>query len=300
MAILGTHRAFELDDPRLQPLLVPRLPDTPEHARVRQFIVHHYETLGWHVELDSFQDETPFGKKTITNVIVTHNPKAKRRLVLSAHYESKYFKDFEFIGATDSAVPCAIMMDIAQTLNPFLAKGKDHITLQMVFFDAEEAFVEWTAEDSLYGSRHLAEKWEKTNQLDSIDVMVLFDLLGFREAQITNYFQETSILYHRLEMLASRLAKQDLLETHSTKEDGQSLGSFFNSSSFLAFKGHYLEDDHQPFSQRGVNILYIFGYPDPYHHTVQDNASIIDPSVVRNLAILFRCFVLEYLGTTIK
>jgi len=30
-------------------------------------------------------------------------------------------------------------------------------TLQLIFFDGEESFGEWSAEDSLYGSRHLAE-----------------------------------------------------------------------------------------------------------------------------------------------
>lgn len=32
----------------------------------------------------------------------------------------------------------------------------------MVFFDGEEAFKEWTKNDSLYGSRHLAEVWSNT------------------------------------------------------------------------------------------------------------------------------------------
>ena len=32
----------------------------------------------------------------------------------------------------------------------------------MVFFDGEEAFVNWTRTDSLYGARHLAEKWSNT------------------------------------------------------------------------------------------------------------------------------------------
>lgn len=32
----------------------------------------------------------------------------------------------------------------------------------MIFFDGEEAFVEWTESDSLYGSRHLALKMENT------------------------------------------------------------------------------------------------------------------------------------------
>jgi hypothetical protein len=33
------------------------------------------------------------------------------------------------------------------------------LTLQLIFFDGEEAFKEWTSTDSIYGSRHLAQKW---------------------------------------------------------------------------------------------------------------------------------------------
>lgn len=36
------------------------------------------------------------------------------------------------------------------------------VTLQLVFFDGEESFEEWTATDSLYGSRHLAERMANT------------------------------------------------------------------------------------------------------------------------------------------
>jgi len=39
---------------------------------------------------------------------------------------------------------------------------EDDVSLQLVFFDGEEAFVEWTATDSIYGARHLAEKWSTT------------------------------------------------------------------------------------------------------------------------------------------
>jgi len=36
------------------------------------------------------------------------------------------------------------------------------VTIQLVFFDGEEAFVRWTDADSLYGSRHLAQKMFET------------------------------------------------------------------------------------------------------------------------------------------
>jgi hypothetical protein len=60
-------------------------------------------------------------------------------------------------------------------------------SIQLIFFDGEEAIVDWTAEDSLYGSRHLAELMENApllppeeNEDESdgrsslIDAMVIF------------------------------------------------------------------------------------------------------------------------------
>lgn len=76
----------------------------------------------------------------------------------------------QFLGATDSAAPCAILLDLAETLNPLLDERKDRLdsgtdddddevldtTLQLIFFDGEEAFVAWTDTDSIYGARHLS------------------------------------------------------------------------------------------------------------------------------------------------
>ena len=39
---------------------------------------------------------------------------------------------------------------------------QEDVSLQFVFFDGEEAFVDWTSTDSIYGARHLAEKWSTT------------------------------------------------------------------------------------------------------------------------------------------
>lgn len=61
------------------------------------------------------------------------------------------------------------MLDLAEALNPLLDARKQRqdagdlgddededvidTTLQLVFFDGEEAFVSWTATDSIYGAR---------------------------------------------------------------------------------------------------------------------------------------------------
>lgn len=80
----------------------------------------------------------------------TKNSEAKHKLILACHYDSKYFADFEFVGATDSSVPCAVILDVAIKLDKLLSARhssvyNDDYTLQLVFFDGEEAFVSWTA-----------------------------------------------------------------------------------------------------------------------------------------------------------
>ena len=144
IASIGDNTNISISGPILKPLLVPRVSGTPSNIEVRNHIIKHFEDLGWHIELDTFRDETPFGHKEFTNVIATRDITAHKRLTFAAHYDSKYFKDFEFIGATDSSVPCAILMDIAGTLNSALKAKEDQndrfSTLQMIFFDGEEAF----------------------------------------------------------------------------------------------------------------------------------------------------------------
>ncbi|KAF7725152.1 hypothetical protein EC973_000404 [Apophysomyces ossiformis] len=288
----------------LAPLLVPRVAGTAENARVRDFIVNHFKRLDWHVELDTFTDETPFGPKTFSNIIVTKNPDAPSHLTLAAHFDSKYFADFDFIGATDSSAPCAILMDIADTLNPLLTR-KDK-TLQIIFFDGEEAFQSWTATDSIYGARHLASKWEssflaqsvhtsKRTKLDRIEILVLLDLLGTPNPSINNYYRSSSWLFYKLLELEKRLIQLSIMKTKADKT-GEQLSPMFNPESTMTFQGHLLGDDHVPFLLRGVNVLHIIPYPFPaVWHNPLDNAECLDHAVVLNFAVLFRSFVAEYL-----
>ena len=72
--------------------------------------------------MDEFDDATPLGTKRFTNIIATLNPNAPRRLILAAHYDSKYFPDDGsgryFLAATDSAIPCAMLIEIAKVVTP--------------------------------------------------------------------------------------------------------------------------------------------------------------------------------------
>ena len=89
-----------------------------------QFIADYLRNLHWTVELDEFKDQTPYGQKTFTNIIATLNPSACKRVVLSCHYDSKYFPNSEFLAATDSAVPCTMMLELVRILDTKLKAKK--------------------------------------------------------------------------------------------------------------------------------------------------------------------------------
>lgn len=77
--------------------------------------------LGWTVESDIFQAHTPiFGQLEFENIIAKLNPNARRYLTLACHFDSKYTRERNFIGATDSAVPCAQMINLATVMDNYL------------------------------------------------------------------------------------------------------------------------------------------------------------------------------------
>lgn len=75
----------------LSKILIPRVPDTPNNTLVKDYLVSTMKKLKWHVEEDPFTDTTPYGEKRFTNVIATKDPSASRRVVLAAHFDSKFF-----------------------------------------------------------------------------------------------------------------------------------------------------------------------------------------------------------------
>merc|ERR1711915_884002 len=192
----------------LNNIMIPRVPGSMGHAKVRKTISTAMKRNGWAVEEDSFTDQTPLGEKRFTNIIASLNPNSARRLVIACHYDSKI--DPPGVYATDSAVPCAMMLNLASTMDNLLKDNNrvsNDLTLQLIFFDGEEAFVRWNSRDSIYGSRNLASKWQNEiftdggvtgNFNDRIDLFVLLDLLGSGDMNLKQEERSTGRWYSRL------------------------------------------------------------------------------------------------------
>ncbi|XP_017266852.1 glutaminyl-peptide cyclotransferase [Kryptolebias marmoratus] len=289
----------------LKPLLVVRYPSSAGSQAVQEHINTTLSSLeaGWEVTMDRFESDTPYGRLPFTNLIATLNPAAKRRLVLACHYDSKYYPPQwhgkEFLGATDSAVPCAMLLELARALDEELKAQKssnNNLTLQLIFFDGEEALFQWTSTDSLYGSRHLAEKMEATphpegatdtNQLHGIDLFVLLDLIGAPTPLFGNKFQDTKPWLTRLQNIEKRLHSMNQLVEHP------------NSVQYFwpGVPAGHVFDDHIPFLNRGVRILHLIpaSFPSVWHR-FEDDEENLDRPTIGNLSKILLIFVLEYLN----
>lgn len=158
----------------LAPILQTRVPGTPGSAAVRKHFVDYFaqHLPLWDISLHNASFATPFSgtdEVPFVNIILRRDPPWARkgdvgRLVLAAHYDSKLTPE-GFVGAIDSAAPCAMLVHAARSVDDALTRkwsqmqedgmvGLETDTgVQIVLLDGEEAFLTWTDEDSIYGAR---------------------------------------------------------------------------------------------------------------------------------------------------
>lgn len=170
----GPGNDFDIKDGALlAPILRPRVSGTEGNRIVLQHFVDFFKTNlpEWKLEFHNSTSTTPVsdGKEIpFVNLIATRDPPGVNpgdvgRLAMVAHYDSKLTPE-GFIGATDSAAPCAMLLHMARTVDAALTKkwatkadDLDDLDnpqgVQILFLDGEEAFKSWSDTDSLYGAR---------------------------------------------------------------------------------------------------------------------------------------------------
>ncbi|TTK94546.1 Glutaminyl-peptide cyclotransferase [Bagarius yarrelli] len=283
----------------LQPILIERHPGSRGSRNVRRHVSSVLGSLsaGWSVQIDSFNSETPHGPINFSNILAVLDPMAPRRLLLACHYDTKsiavgnHESKQVFVGASDSAVPCAMLLELVTALDSHLKMLKQ----QLVFFDGAESFGEQSASDSLYGSRHLAEHMsrvphppgsEHTTLLHAVDLFILLALIGAPNPTFVNHFQNSSRWFDRLVLAEKRLHKLGLLSTHPNEQ------AYFRKNITVG----PVDDDHKPFLHQGVPVLHIIATPFPsYWHTVEDSGDKVHSDTVENLTKVLVVFLAEYL-----
>ncbi len=227
-------RAFE--HVRRQVAFGPRPAGSPALAETRKYLVAELTSYGLKVTEEPFTAATPAGKVDMVNVIAELPGASPETVVLSSHYDTKRMANF--VGANDGGSSTGALLEIARVLADSGKARKPEMTIQFVFFDGEEAVIDWSDEDSTYGSRHFVASRQKLGTLSTIRGMVLLDMIGDRDLVIAREGNSTSTLTDVIWSTAASLGYAK---------------HFVNTK-------HYIEDDHVPFLKAGVSAVDIIDF----------------------------------------
>ena len=253
-------RAFE--QVRKQVEFGPRPAGSAELEKTRNYIIDQLKSYGLRVTTDEFHAITPLGDKKMVNVTAELPGESNDVIIISSHYDTKYFKDFKFVGANDGASSTGALMEIARVMAT--NKQKLKMTYQFVFFDGEEAFcVDWDEchnpnpadpktplPDHTYGSRrHVAQLTEK-NELKRVRALILLDMMGYKNL---------------------RLGRDDMSTTWLVDTVWQTAKQLGYGNVFVDSREGVGDDDHAACLHAGIDAMDIIQLSSyPYWHTKDD------------------------------
>jgi Zn-dependent M28 family amino/carboxypeptidase len=224
----------------------PRPAGSPGAARAREYISTQLKGLGLAVQEQAFDAATPVGPVRSVNLrAVIPGPKgtAGPRIVIAGHYDTKLFREFPFVGANDGGSSTAFLVELGRVLKD----ARLAIPIELVFFDAEEAVIEWENDDHTYGSRHYVEAARRDGSLKDVRAMILVDMIGDRDLRIMRDTNSTPWLTDVFWSAAGRLGRRE----------------------FVA-EAMAIQDDHIPFLQAGVPAVDIIDLDYAAWHTELD------------------------------
>jgi glutaminyl-peptide cyclotransferase len=225
----------------------PRPAGSPGAARARDYIKAQLRALGLTVEEQPFDARTPLGTVRMVNLRATlPGPRGTSgpRLLVGGHYDTKRFEEFIFLGANDGGSSTAFLIELARVLKD----AARPLPVELVFFDGEEAVIDWNVgDDNTYGSRHYVAAAGQDGTLAGIRALVLVDMIGDRDLRIMRESNSTPWLTEILWSAARRAGRAEFVDE------------------FLE-----VQDDHLPFLRAGVPAVDLIDLDYPAWHTEAD------------------------------
>jgi Zn-dependent M28 family amino/carboxypeptidase len=194
----------------------------------------------------------------MANIIAIIPGQSKNIIVVAAHYDTKHFEGIEFVGANDGASGPAVLLELAQRVQPGVLKSE----VWLVFFDGEEAFAKWSDTDSLYGSKYFVRRLQEENRMGMVKAMLLLDMVGDSHLRLESEMNST----RRLREIVWEQARLLGHEEH------------------FAGGAAWIDDDHTPFLKKGIPSLCIIDFhygpgsrSNEFWHTPHDTLDKVSP-----------------------
>jgi glutaminyl-peptide cyclotransferase len=233
---------------------VQRLVDLGPHPagsdaieKARDYIEEQLRHSGWQVTRQAFTDDTPRGKVHFVNLIARFSADgnaASSSFLLSSHYDTKFFEAIRFVGANDGGSSTGLLLELARVIGqrPNVARK-----IELVFFDGEEAYENFSETDGLYGSRYFAKQLQ-ADGAKQFRAGILFDMIGDRSLGITLPADSPTAIARDIFAAAEALKLRN----------------------YFSYLDRDLIDDHMPLNAIGIPTIDIIDFDYPWWHTASD------------------------------
>jgi hypothetical protein len=232
----------------------PRIPGTPGHDAIRDWIAAELTRLGARVDRQSFVDSSLGRRMALTNVIghFAGRGGTGRTLVLCAHYDTRpwcdqdpdpAYHDRPMPGANDAGSGVAVLLEVAE----MLSRQPAPVGVDLVFFDGEDQGRATQPEEFSLGARGYAARLPNPRPAAAF----LFDMVGDKDLDI--HPERNSI------EAAANLVQMVLDGAHATGARG-----------FYSAPRHTLTDDHIPLLEAGLPTVDIIDFDYDAWHTHRD------------------------------
>jgi glutaminyl-peptide cyclotransferase len=237
----------------------PRPAGSTGARQVREYIAREMKAIGLSAMEQPFEATTPIGPIPMANVRVAipGDAGAHGRLLIGGHYDTKLFKDGAFVGANDAGSSTAFLIELARVLKT----RRNALPMEIVFFDGEEAVVDWTGTDHTYGSRYYVMAARRDGSLGDVRALILVDMIGDRDLRIMREPQSTKWLTDTIWRTAKRLKRPEFVDEEFV-----------------------VEDDHVEFLQAGVPAVDLIDLDYSAWHTADDTLDKCSPKSLQAVA----------------
>jgi Zn-dependent M28 family amino/carboxypeptidase len=236
----------------------PRPSGSPELDGAATYIRTQLEESGLVVEGQLFKALTPRGPMQFRNIIGKtrrQTGKAGSIIVIGSHYDTKWMTNITFVGANDGGSSSGTLLEIAR-----LAAAQPD--LWFVFFDGEECMVNYGPEDGFWGSKFFVEELKGRDQVKQIKAMILLDMVGDANLNITMPANSDATLVQQVFEAARATGHRDV----------------------FAYRQTEILDDHFPFARVGIPAVDLIDFDfgsapglNDYWHTDKDSLDKISP-----------------------
>lgn len=250
--------------------LGPRPPGSDAIEKSRDYIDNQLRLSGWQVTRQSFTDSTPRGKVGFVNLIARFpgQENATASFLLCSHYDTKTFNAIRFVGANDGGSSTGLLLELARALgqHPNLAAK-----IELVFFDGEEAYENFSGSDGLYGSRYFARQLEGKGA-KQFRGGILFDMVGDRSLDVTLPPDSPAQMAHDI------FASADALKLRR----------------YFSYFDREIIDDHTPLNSIGVPTLDIIDFDFAWWHTAGDTIDKVSAESLQIVGAVAAYYLAEF------